>query len=201
MALEAPLLGFASVVAEELGQHLGAGANSEELRVRPELGEVVWCRCRRRAELERRAREGFEQDTKGLGIVVFDDARLVQHDGAECAGVESVQAVVVGHVDAVLYVVGVTAYRHDHAHVAPFGGGLLGHSQRREDEHLAGGVAPHGVRPRKLHAGLAEAGVGKDGAAPAPQRPPHDVVLEGKQRLVRLDLARDARRWVACELS
>ena len=80
--------------------------------------------------------------------------------------VKLVQAVIVRDVDAWPHFRLFTAMQDVHAQARTLHDGLRGDGKQGQDQHRAIRVATHCVSPRDLHAGLAETGVGKDGARP-----------------------------------
>ena len=172
VTLQAPYARVAAVVREELGQHLGAGADAKKLGMRAQLRPVVRGRCRRRAQLELRIAEGRQQRLKRLGVVVLDARRLIQHDARIAGCVELVQPVIVRDDDVLpLGLFGFSAVGHLHAKMGRLFDRLRGHRQRRQDQHWLSRVLAHCIGPCNLHPALAEASVGKDRGAATAQCP------------------------------
>ncbi|MCC6856845.1 MAG: hypothetical protein IT189_12405 [Microbacteriaceae bacterium] len=182
VTLQAPDASVSTVMREELGQHFSAGADAQELGMRAKLGPVIRGRRGGGAQFKGCRTERLQQRAQGLGVVVLDAARLVQHHRAELAAIEAVQPVIVRHVDAGLDHFGAVAHLLDvHADVCAFVHGLLCHSQRRQDQHVATGSSAHAIGPGHLHPALAKAGIGEDGGAATLQRPANQIDLMREQ--------------------
>lgn len=164
---------------EELGKHLLTRANPEKLGVRSQFGPIIRRRCRGGRQLEGCCAERLGQQPECLRIVMFDDARLVQHDAPKRCRIKPMQAFVVGDVDAGPYVCTVAANASADAKRCCFVGGLSRYRQRRQDQYGLRRVLGDSVGPRDLHATFPKPGVSEDRRAATTKRP------LGKRQLMR----------------
>ena len=146
------------------------------------LHVVIWGRRCCARETKGRRRKAREDHVAGRARVIFQDARLVEHNSTKLHTIEPMQPVVVGDVQTGLNVRPVATEMHRQAELPSFPLELLRDRERRHDQDRQPRVVDDDTRPFERHPPLAETAIRKDRRASPLQCPSGDVCLEREEQ-------------------